>query len=119
MLVKRLTTAPRALLDPDAAEWAAAPEEALALAGTPAEGQVSRYVRSAWQDRAIGAGGRCLEARPRPRAEVGRGRRRRRSPARSKDLDRCGGLGRRRWRKGGPKGLLPELARTERRNLAR
>ena len=55
MLAKRLTTAPRALLDPDAAEWATAPEEALALGGTPAADQVSRYVRSAWKDRAIGA----------------------------------------------------------------
>ncbi len=55
MLIKRVAAAPKSLLDPNAADWASVPEEAVALAGTTAEAQPNRYLRNALKDRPIGA----------------------------------------------------------------
>ncbi len=57
MLVKRIASAPKALLDPDASEWSSAPEETVALAGTSAGAQPNRYLRNALKGRSIGAVG--------------------------------------------------------------
>ncbi len=50
----RLKAPASRLLDPGAAEWRSAPEEALALEPTPWGAQPSEYVQVAWRDRPYG-----------------------------------------------------------------
>ncbi|MGQ9572068.1 MAG: ethylbenzene dehydrogenase-related protein [Dehalococcoidia bacterium] len=55
MLAKKLTAEAKDLLDPASAQWAQVAAEAIAMGGTPLAQQPSRYIRTVWSDRPIGA----------------------------------------------------------------
>jgi DMSO reductase family type II enzyme heme b subunit len=55
MLAKRVEAASHNLLDPDAAEWQAAPLETIATAPTPIANQPNEYLKTSWADREFGA----------------------------------------------------------------
>ncbi len=55
MKAVKLQLATRTLLNPGAAQWAKVPAEELRLGGTPLHEQPSRYVRTVWAGKPIGA----------------------------------------------------------------
>ncbi len=55
MKAVRLQLALRTLLNPAAPQWQKVPEEVIPLVGTPLHLQPTRYIRTAWADRLIGA----------------------------------------------------------------
>ena len=55
MKAAKLQLATRTLLNPAAQQWAKVPAEEISLAGTPLSEQPSRYVRSAWAGKPVGA----------------------------------------------------------------
>lgn len=55
MKAVKLQLATRTLLNPGAGQWAKVPEEEIHLGGTPLHLQPSRYVRTAWAGRPLGA----------------------------------------------------------------
>lgn len=55
MRAVKLQLATRTLLNPDAQQWNKAPAEEISLAGTPLHQQPSRYVRTAWAGKPVGA----------------------------------------------------------------
>ena len=55
MRAVKMQLATRTLLNPGAAQWDKVPAEELALGATPLQGQPSRYVRTAWAGRPVGA----------------------------------------------------------------
>lgn len=55
MLVKKVALDSKTLLDPASPEWEGVPIETVGMGGTPLAGQPSRYIRTAWADRPIGA----------------------------------------------------------------
>ncbi len=55
MLAKKVTAEAKVLLDPAAPAWANLPAEIVAMGATPLTQQPSRYIRTAWSDRPIGA----------------------------------------------------------------
>lgn len=55
MLVKKVALDSKALLDPASPEWEKVAAETIGLGGTPLVSQPSRYIRTVWADRPIGA----------------------------------------------------------------
>lgn len=55
MLVKKVALDSKALLDPASPEWEKVAVETISMGGTPLAGQPSRYIRTVWADRSIGA----------------------------------------------------------------
>ena len=55
MKAAKLQLATRTLLNPAAQQWAKVPAEEISLAGTPLSEQPSRYVRTAWAGKPVGA----------------------------------------------------------------
>ena len=55
MKAVKLQLATRTLLNPTAQQWARVPAEEISLAGTPLSEQPSRYVRSGWAGKPVGA----------------------------------------------------------------
>jgi DMSO reductase family type II enzyme heme b subunit len=55
MKAAKLQLATRTLLNPAAQQWAKVPAEEISLAGTPLDQQPSRYVRTAWAGKPMGA----------------------------------------------------------------
>ncbi len=55
MKAVKLQLATRTLLNPAAVQWDKVPVEEVRLAGMPVHAQPSRYVRTAWADRPVGA----------------------------------------------------------------
>jgi len=55
MKAVKLQLANRTLLDPAAPQWAKVPAEEISLGGTPLHHQPSRYVRTAWAGKEVGA----------------------------------------------------------------
>jgi complex iron-sulfur molybdoenzyme family reductase subunit gamma len=55
MKAVKLQLATRTLLNPGASQWSKVPTEALVLAGAPVHLQPSRYIRTVWAGRPVGA----------------------------------------------------------------
>jgi DMSO reductase family type II enzyme heme b subunit len=55
MKAVKLQLATRTLLNPAAQQWSKVPAEEISLAGTPLDQQPSRYVRTAWAGKPVGA----------------------------------------------------------------
>ncbi len=55
MLVKKVALDSKTLLDPASPEWEKVAVETVGLGGTPLVSQPSRYIRTVWADRPIGA----------------------------------------------------------------
>jgi DMSO reductase family type II enzyme heme b subunit len=55
MQAKKVDAEAKVLLDPAAAQWAEVPAEAMAMGGTPVTLQPSRYIRTKWSDKPVGA----------------------------------------------------------------
>ncbi len=55
MKAVKLQLATRTLLNPEAVQWGKIPAEELSMGGTPLQNQPSRYVRTAWAGKPLGA----------------------------------------------------------------
>ncbi|HEU4759464.1 MAG TPA: ethylbenzene dehydrogenase-related protein [Dehalococcoidia bacterium] len=55
MKAVKIQLATRTLLNPEAAQWSKVPAEELNMGGTPLQEQPSRYVRTAWAGKPLGA----------------------------------------------------------------